>query len=146
MKKHYIISIFFICFSAYCQEFGTSPLKVTGVFDKYAKPVYRVWQRQPKKDDVIMKFERTPKGIDEALKIVKQLLSQNKLDFTNPDIYKSYKIPDITKATPITLYNLVQTGNAQIIQAWFGPDSSTLFLNITKNSYEVNVVRAYKTE
>ena len=93
-----------------------------------------------------MKFERTPKGIDEALKIVKQLLSQNKLDFTNPDIYKSYKIPDITKATPITLYNLVQTGNAQIIQAWFAPDSSTLFLNITKNSYEVYVVSAYKTE
>ena len=143
-----LLTILFVLIgiSAYSQEFGTSPLKVTGTFDKYGRPVYKVWQKQPDKNDVIMKFEKTPKGIDEALKMVKQLLSANHLDFSNPDIYKSSQSPDLNKTSPIALYNALQNPDTKIILAWFAPDASTLFLVLNKGSFEVNVLRAYKTE
>ena len=146
MKRLLTIVVFIISLSVYSQEFGASPLKVTGLFDKYGRPAYKVWQRQPEKNDVIMKFEKTPKGIDEALKMVKQLLLANKLDFLNPDIYKSNQSPDLSKTSPIALYNALQNPNTKIVLAWFAPDSSTLFLVLNKGSYEVNVLRAYKTE
>ena len=146
MKRLYSIIIFLVCVSAYCQEFGVSSLKVTGLFDKYGRPAYKVWQRQPEKNDVIMKFEKSPKGVDEALKMVKKLLQENQLDFLNPDIYKSSDSPDLTKTSPIALYNALQGGSTKIILAWFAADTSTLFLNLSKGSYEIDVIRAYKTE
>jgi hypothetical protein len=146
MKRLLTIVVILIGITAYSQEFGASALKVAGQFDKYGRPVYKVWQKQPEKNDVIMKFEKTPKGVDEALKMVKQLLLANQLDFLNPDIYKSSQSPDLSKTSPIALYNALQNPDTKIVLAWFAPDSSTLFLVLNKGSYEINVLRAYKTE
>ncbi|WP_159802015.1 hypothetical protein [Flavobacterium sp. MK4S-17] len=141
--KRFVFSILFVFTSTFmsAQAFGASGLKVTGNFAS-TKPVYQQWLKLNGRD-VTMKFPQTPQGLNDAVQEVQRMLVKNELLITRPDIYKSVEA-DIDEKNPERLHKSIQDGKSRINLAWYSPDGSTLHLFLGKNSYEVNVLNAYK--
>lgn len=142
MKKT-VFTLLFLLIVAFVQtqSFGASGLSVRGNFSN-AKD-YQKWFRIGNTNDATMKFEQTEKGIDEAVATIQRMLVENNLDVGRPDVYKSVKVEG-TGSDTARLNRLIMSGDARVNLAWFAPDGSTLQLFLDKNSYEVNVMNAFK--
>ncbi|MFL9843945.1 hypothetical protein [Flavobacterium rhizosphaerae] len=125
------------------QTFGATGLDVQGNFDA-TKPIYRQWLKLANKPDVTYKFQLTPEGLNDAMKLTERILIENGLDIDNPDIYKSIEADNIKGSDPQVLHKAIQSDKARVNLAWYSPDGSTLHLFLGKYSYEVNVLKAYK--
>lgn len=126
----------------HAQTFGSSSITTEGNFSN-TNPVYRKWLILPNKTDVVMKFEQTPDGLSSAMDVVAKLLLQNELDMDSPDIARNI-IKDGPRDNTATLFKSVMAGNSKINEAWNLPEGNTLHLFISKDSFEVNVLKAFK--
>ena len=144
MKKAGLTLLFLLStFLLQAQTFGASGLDVKGNFAS-TNAVYNQWLRLGNTNNVTMKFTQTKTGLDEALDLVQRMLFKNGLDIARPDIYKNLEVENIDRNKTEQLNKLIQEGKARVNLAWFSPDGSTLHLFLDKNSYEVNVMNAYK--
>lgn len=125
------------------QSFGAAGLEVEGTFSN-TKAVYYDWLKKGNTNDVIMKFPQTPKGLEDALGIMNQMLLKNELLTSEPNIYNSVGDSDIQNDTPAELHDAIQSKKAKINLAWYAADGSAMQLFLGPYSYEINVYKAYK--
>lgn len=144
--KMYLL-LFFLCstFASQAQSFGGAGIEVEGSFNTN-NAVYYDWLRLGNTQNVTMKFPLTAKGVEDAMKIVQQMLLQNKLLIEKPDMYNSVESGDIQGDSPMNLHNSIQNQKSKINMAWYAPDGSTLHLFLGKYSYEINIYKAYKLQ
>lgn len=144
MKKIVVTFVFLLgALTMQAQTFGASGLSVKGNYSS-AKADYNQWLRIGNTFDATMKFEQTEQGLDQAVGLVQRMLIENDLDVGKPDVYKSVKVEGLGNKNSSQLNTLIMKGKARVNMAWFSPDGSTLQLFLDKNSYEVNVMNAYK--
>ncbi len=145
MMRKIVLTLMFLCSTMFmqAQTFGATGLDVKGTFSQ-TNHVYEQWLRLGSTTGVTMKFEQTPEGLSDALKMVQRILIENELLINRPDIYKSVQAERIEKENPQNLHEAIQDEKARVNLAWFSPDNSTLHLFLGKYSYEVNVINAYK--
>lgn len=144
MKKIVVTFVFLLgALTMQAQTFGASGLSVKGNYSS-AKADYNQWLRIGNTFDATMKFEQTEQGLDQAVGLVQRMLIENDLDVGKPDVYKSVKVEGLGSKNSSQLNTLIMQGKARVNMAWFSPDGSTLQLFLDKNSYEVNVMNAYK--
>lgn len=144
MKKIVVTFVFLLgALTMQAQTFGASGLSVKGNYSS-AKADYNQWLRIGNTFDATMKFEQTEQGLDQAVGLVQRMLIENDLDVGKPDVYKSVKVEGLGNKNSSQLNTLIMQGKARVNMAWFSPDGSTLQLFLDKNSYEVNVMNAYK--
>jgi hypothetical protein len=141
MKKLFLLLLITIGFGASAQTFGSASINVEGSFNA-TQPVYRKWLTLPNKNNVVMKYELTEKGLNDAIEAANKLLLQNQLDPGNPDIISTV-INDGNRDNIPSLYKSVIAGKSKINEAWNLPEGSTLHLFISKDSFEINILKAY---
>ena len=142
--KNYLTMFFlFVATVAGAQSFGGAGLEVEGTFSN-TEAVYYDWLRKGNTNDVIMKFPQTPKGLQDALDIMDQMLLKNQLLTSEPNIYNSVGDSYIENDTAAELHSAIQARKAKINLAWYAADSSAMQLFLGPYSYEINVYKAYK--
>lgn len=137
----FVFSLFAVSMSA--QTFGSSGLNVQGTFNQHT-PIYNTWLRLGNSQNAVIKFEQTPEGLNQALKLTQQMLYKNELEMSRPYFYHSKRSSDIKDDDPEALHNSIQNGESKINQAWYAEDGSLLRLFLGRNSYEIMVSGAYK--
>jgi hypothetical protein len=142
MKKMFLILMLVTAVGTYAQTFGASSITTEGSFNA-ANPVYKKWLVLSNKTDVVMKFEQTQDGLGSAMDLVAKMLLQNELDIDSPDIAKNV-INDVTRDNSASFLRSVMEGKSKINEAWNLPEGSTLHLFISKDSFEVNVLKAFR--
>lgn len=144
MKKIVVTFVFLLgALTMQAQTFGASGLSVKGDYSS-AKTDYNKWLRIGNTFDATMKFEQTEQGLDQAIGLVQRMLIENNLEIGRPDVYKSVGAEGTANKSSNDLNELIMKGKTRVNLAWFSPDGSTLQLFLDKNSYEVNVMNAYK--
>lgn len=126
----------------YAQTFVASSITTEGSFNA-TNQVYKKWLVLSNKTDVVMKFEQTQDGLGSAMDLVAKMLLQNELDIDSPDIAKTV-INDGTRDNSASFLRSVMEGKSKINEAWNLPEGSTLHLFISKDSFEVNVLKAFR--
>ncbi len=93
-----------------------------------------------------MVFPQTSDGINAATTLVQGILLENELSFERPDIYRSVSADDVAdnNANPDTLNSSILENKSKVNIAWNAKEGSTLQLLLSKNTYEVIVINAYK--
>lgn len=142
MKNIILLMLISVCTSVTAQSFGTAEIKVGGEYNQN-QPVYGKWLLLSNKTDVVIKFQRTTDGLDSALDLADKLLVANNLDMDNPDIYKTM-INDGKRDNTKLLYESIIKGTSKINEAWNLSEGSTLHLFLSKDSFEINIIKAYK--
>lgn len=146
MKTIYITVLLLVSVFCNAQTFGSTALDVKGNYN----PSMEVTGQWLKKGsyDVVMSFEKTPKGLSDATALVQRMLEENDMSIQNPDIYNSIEGKDITannnNKTPDSMNKSIQKGNSKINLAWKAIEGSVLQLLLSKDAYEVTVLNAYK--
>lgn len=142
MKNLFLLLLFAVGFSVSAQSFGSASINVEGSYSA-TQSVYRKWLTLPNKNSVVMKFELTEKGLNDAIEAANKLLLQNERDPAAPDIISTV-INDGGRDNIPALYKSVVAGKSKINEAWNLPEGSTLHLFISKDSFEINILKAYK--
>jgi len=142
MKRILFLLLMFSAVS-YGQTFGSYGIEVSGPFNSN-KPVYNKWLQLSNKTDVVMKFEMTEKGLSDLLAFSSQILLQNEEDSNEPDIYLT-KINDGSRDNLDGLYKSIIRGRSKINEAWNLPEGSTLHLFASNTSFEITILKAYKS-
>lgn len=144
MKKIVVTFVFLLgALTMQAQTFGASGLSVKGDYSS-AKTDYNKWLRIGNTFDATMKFEQTEHGLDQAIGLVQRMLIENNLEIGKPDVYKSVGAEGTANKSSNDLNEMIMKGKTRVNLAWFSPDGSTLQLFLDKNSYEINVMNAYK--
>jgi len=144
MKKVILIVIFSVfAINVHAQTFGASGLNVQGTFDQRTS-IYNTWLRLGNSQNVVIKFEQTPEGLSQAIKLTQQLLYKNELEMDKPYFYHSERSSEVRDDDMEGLHKSIQEGKSKINQAWYAKDGSLLRLFLGKNSYEIMISNAYK--
>lgn len=142
MKRILFLLLLFSAVS-YGQTFGSYGINVTGAFNT-SNQVYGQWLQLNNKTDVVMKFEMTEKGLSDLLAFSSKILLQNDEDASEPDIYLT-KINDGSRDNLDGLYKSIIRGRSKINEAWNLPEGSTLHLFASNTSFEITILKAYKS-
>mgnify|MGYP000966771230 CR=1 FL=1 len=144
MKRVYLTLFLMLCgLFANAQTFGATKLDTKGTYNG-KNPEYGTWQKSGAKD-ATMKFELNAAGLETAMKTVERMLLDNQRSMDNADYINDVRGKDLgSSKDPATLNKSIQSGNSKVNMGWKAVDGSTLQLLLSKNSYEVNVLNAYK--
>ncbi|AXG74366.1 hypothetical protein DVK85_09030 [Flavobacterium arcticum] len=142
-KVNFIILFLFTALTLQAQSFGSAGLEIEGKFNP-KNAVYYNWLLHEGTNDVTMKFPQTPKGIEDAVNIIEQMLVKNELSIDRPDEYNNVEVQGLKNNSAQQLNDAIQDQKAKVNLAWYSPDGSTLHLFLGKYSYEINVYKAYK--
>jgi len=147
MKNIYMIVLLLAGVFCNAQTFGATGLDVKGNYNASA-PVTGQWLRLGKSNNVTMVFPQTPNGISAATTLVQGMLFENGLSFDKPDIFRSINGNDVSNnnnnANEDILNSSILKNKSKINLAWNANDGSVLQLLLSKNTYEVIVINAYK--
>jgi hypothetical protein len=144
MKRAYLTMLLMLCgLFANAQTFGATKIDTKGAYNG-KNPVYGTWLKSGA-NDATMKFEKNAAGLEMAMKTVERMLLDNQRSVDNADFVSDVRGKDLGNSKdPATLNKSIQSGNSKVNMGWKVPDGSTLQLLLSKDSYEVNVLNAFK--
>lgn len=133
----------FIGLTVNAQTFGATKIDTKGSYNG-KNPVYGTWLKSGA-SDATMKFELNANGLEMAMKTVERMLLDNQRSYDDADFMSDVKGKDLgSSKDPAALNKSIQSGSSKVNMGWRVPDGSTLQLLLSKNSYEINVLNAYK--